>query len=80
MSDQPNLLFIMPDQMRHDFLSCYGAPHISTPNIDRIAAEGIRYDRAYKLASGLRAGAMFAAHWSQRLAHPRADQRQLPAT
>ena len=46
MSDRPNLLFIMPDQMRHDFLSCYGAPHISTPNIDRIAAEGIRYDQA----------------------------------
>ncbi|MDE2743592.1 MAG: sulfatase-like hydrolase/transferase, partial [Gemmatimonadota bacterium] len=49
MSDRPNLLFIMPDQMRHDFLSCYGAPHVSTPNIDRIAAEGIRYDQAYSL-------------------------------
>lgn len=49
MSDRPNLLFIMPDQLRHDFLSCYGAPHIATPNIDRIAAEGIRYDRAYSL-------------------------------
>ena len=49
MPDRPNLLFIMPDQMRHDFLSCYGAPHVSTPNIDRIAAEGIRYDQAYSL-------------------------------
>jgi arylsulfatase len=47
MPNRPNLLFIMPDQMRYDFLSCYGAPHIATPNIDRIAAEGVRYDRAY---------------------------------
>lgn len=49
MADRPNLLFIMPDQMRHDFLSCYGAPHIETPNIDRIGAEGIRYSQAYSL-------------------------------
>ena len=49
MSQKPNLLFIMPDQLRHDFLSCYGAPFISTPHIDRIAAEGTRYERAYSL-------------------------------
>ncbi|MEZ4861154.1 MAG: sulfatase-like hydrolase/transferase [Caldilineaceae bacterium] len=49
MTSRPNLLFIMPDQLRHDFLSCYGAPHILTPNIDRIGAEGIRYNRAYSL-------------------------------
>ncbi|NKB71244.1 MAG: sulfatase-like hydrolase/transferase [Candidatus Latescibacteria bacterium] len=46
---RPNLLFIMPDQLRHDFLSCYGAAHINTPHIDRIAAEGIRYQQAYSL-------------------------------
>ena len=49
MINRPNLLFIMPDQLRHDFLSCYGAPHINTPNIDRIGNEGIRYERAYSL-------------------------------
>lgn len=49
MASRPNLLFIMPDQLRHDFLSCYGADFISTPNIDRIASEGIRYERAYSL-------------------------------
>ena len=47
MSDRPNLLFIMPDQLRHDFVGCYGASFVSTPNIDRIAAEGIRFDCAY---------------------------------
>jgi arylsulfatase A-like enzyme len=47
MARQPNLLFLMPDQLRWDFLSCYGADFIKTPNIDRIANEGVRYSRAY---------------------------------
>ncbi len=33
----------MPDQLRSDFLSCYGADFIETPNIDSIAAGGVRY-------------------------------------
>ena len=49
MADHPNLIFIMPDQLRHDFLGCYGASFIDTPHIDRLAAEGTRYDRAYSL-------------------------------
>ena len=49
MSDRPNLLFIMPDQLRHDFLGCYGASFVETPHIDRIAAEGVRYENAYSL-------------------------------
>lgn len=47
MTSPPNIVFIMPDQLRADFLSCYGADFISTPNIDSLAAEGIRYARAY---------------------------------
>lgn len=42
-----NVLFIMMDQLRWDYLSCYGHPHLKTPNIDRIAAEGMRFDNAY---------------------------------
>ena len=42
MADRPNLIFIMPDQLRHDFLGCYGASFISTPHIDRLAAERAR--------------------------------------
>jgi len=40
---KPNLLFIMPDQLRADFLSCYGADFIETPNIDSLAEKGVRY-------------------------------------
>ncbi|MBT6146563.1 MAG: sulfatase-like hydrolase/transferase [Gemmatimonadetes bacterium] len=44
--DRPNLLFIMPDQLRPDFLSCYGASFIDTPHIDSLCDGGVRYDRA----------------------------------
>mgnify|MGYP001204471256 CR=1 FL=1 len=44
---QPNILLIMTDQQRWDSLSCYGCEAISTPNLDRIAREGIRYERCY---------------------------------
>ena len=39
--------FIMFDQMRWDYLSCSGHPHLHTPNIDRLAAMGVRFSRAY---------------------------------
>ena len=42
-----NVLWIMADQLRWDYLSCYGAKHIETPNIDRIAAMGVQFNRAY---------------------------------
>jgi arylsulfatase A-like enzyme len=47
MSNQPNLIFLMPDQLRPDFLGCYGADFVHTPNIDALAAAGTRYTRAY---------------------------------
>ena len=42
-----NVLWIMVDQLRWDYLSCYGATHIDTPNIDRLASKSVRFDRAY---------------------------------
>jgi len=44
---RPNILFIMPDQLRADFLSCYGASFIDTPNIDALGQQGAVFDRAY---------------------------------
>ncbi len=37
----------MFDQLRWDYLSCAGHPHLKTPNIDALAAEGVRFTRAY---------------------------------
>jgi arylsulfatase A-like enzyme len=42
-----NILFIMCDQLRWDYLSCYGHQKLNTPNIDALAARGVRFDNAY---------------------------------
>ena len=47
MARAKNILFIMFDQLRWDYLSCYGHPYLETPNIDRLASKGVRFNRAY---------------------------------
>ncbi|MFV0473590.1 MAG: sulfatase-like hydrolase/transferase [Pikeienuella sp.] len=47
MAKARNILFIMFDQLRWDYLSCYGHPHLKTPNLDRLAARGVRFNRCY---------------------------------
>ncbi|NMA66029.1 MAG: sulfatase-like hydrolase/transferase [Clostridiaceae bacterium] len=46
MAARKNILFLFPDQLRADFLGCYGADFINTPNIDTLCNEGIKYERA----------------------------------
>ena len=43
----PNIIFIMADDMGYGDLGCYGQKHMKTPNIDRLAAEGLRFTQAY---------------------------------
>ena len=47
MAPARNVLWIMADQLRRDYLSCYGHPHLHTPHIDALAARGVRFERAY---------------------------------
>ena len=47
MTDKPNILLVYPDQMRYDAMGCAGNPVIKTPNIDRLAAEGVHFSEAY---------------------------------
>jgi len=47
MTKRPNILFIMADQLRADYLSCYGHPTLATPNLDWLASRGLRFNRAY---------------------------------
>jgi arylsulfatase A-like enzyme len=42
-----NILFIMYDQLRFDYLSCSGHPHLDTPNFDRVAGMGVRFTQTY---------------------------------
>ena len=41
------IVFIMTDTTRKDMLGCYGNPKMSTPNLDALADEGIRFENAY---------------------------------
>src|SRR5438874_1136278 len=47
MSERPNLLFFITDQLRADHLDCYGNRAIRTPAIDSLAARGVSFDRFY---------------------------------
>lgn len=44
---RPNILFICTDQQHHRMMSCAGNEYLQTPNMDRIAAAGTRFDRSY---------------------------------
>jgi len=44
---RPNILFIMADDLGYGDLGCYGQQKIQTPNIDRLAIEGMRFTQAY---------------------------------
>jgi N-sulfoglucosamine sulfohydrolase len=45
--DRPNIILFVSDDHGTDALGCYGNPVIQTPNMDRLAAEGVRFTRAY---------------------------------
>ena len=47
MPKHPNILMVVTDQQRRDTIGAYGSAICRTPNIDRIAAEGIRFDNAF---------------------------------
>ena len=49
--ERPNIVLIIADDMNWDDCGAYGHPHIRTPNIDRLAAEGMKFERAYLTAS-----------------------------
>ncbi|MFT4690627.1 MAG: sulfatase-like hydrolase/transferase [Verrucomicrobiia bacterium] len=47
IGDKPNIILIMADDVSWEAFSCYGAEDYKTPNIDRLAAKGIRFDHCY---------------------------------
>ena len=47
--EQPNIIFIMVDDLGKDWISCYGAEDIQTPHIDHLAAAGMRFHNAWSM-------------------------------
>ena len=47
MTDKPNILILFSDQQRWDTLGCYGQPLEVTPNLDRLASEGVLLEHAF---------------------------------
>ena len=62
---RPNVLWIFADQLRFQALGSSGDPNVSTPNLDRLAAEGVRCTTAvsqYPVCTPFRAGLMTSRH------------------
>ena len=47
VNKKPNIIFILADDLGYGDLGCYGQKKIKTPNIDRLAAEGMRFTQCY---------------------------------
>lgn len=63
-ADRPNIVIILADDLGYGDLSCYGADDIATPNIDRMVAEGAKFNSFYVSAvcSPTRASLMTGSH------------------
>ncbi|MBN2457174.1 MAG: sulfatase [Sedimentisphaerales bacterium] len=64
---QPNIVWLIADDMGWKDCGCYGHPTIKTPNIDRLAAEGIRFTNAF--VTSPQCSPMRATLWTGKYAH-----------
>ena len=51
LPDSPNILLILVDDLGYGDLECYGAKNVQTPNVNRLASEGIRFTNAHATAA-----------------------------
>ncbi len=88
-ADKPNIIYIMADDLGYGDLGCYGQKEIRTPNIDRLAAEGMRFTDHYagstvcapsrcSLMTGLHTGHTYIR--GNRAAKPMGQEPLLPGT
>lgn len=51
ISQQPNIIFLLADDMRWDAMSCAGNQVLNTPGLDELAAHGIRFENTFVTTS-----------------------------
>ena len=49
-AEKPNIIFLLSDDHSYPFLSCYGDANVTTPHLDRLAAEGMKFHRFFTTA------------------------------
>ena len=78
--EKPNIIWIMAEDMSVD-LACYGMPAVKTPNLDKMAGEGIRFDNAFvtnPICSPSRSAMMIGTHQVKTNSHNHRSNRDVP--
>src|SRR4030095_4516986 len=65
VDSKPNILILYADDLRHDTLGIAGNPVVKTPNLDRLANEGVRFTHAYVTTSicGVSRASLLTGPW-----------------
>lgn len=65
---KPNILILYADDWRHDVLGAAGHPVVQTPNLDKLASEGVRFTNSYVTTSicGVSRASLFTGQWMSR--------------
>ncbi len=77
--ERPNIVFVFIDDMGFGDLSCYGNQDVETPHIDRLAAQGVRFEQFYvasPICSPSRVGITTGQHPSRHLIHSFLNSRR----
>lgn len=77
---QPNIIWLMAEDMSTD-LACYGFPNVKTPNLDKMANEGVRFDNAFvtnPICSPSRSAMMVGTHQVKTNSHNHRSNREVP--
>jgi N-sulfoglucosamine sulfohydrolase len=78
--DKPNIIWLMAEDISTD-LSCYDMPDVRTPNLDAMAAKGVRFENCFvtnPICSPSRSAMMIGAHQVKTNTHQHRSNREVP--
>lgn len=78
-TDNPNIIIILTDDQGYQDLGCYGSPNIKTPNIDKMAEEGMRFTSFYaQTVCGPSRASLMTGSYPMRIERNRSDNGLMP--